>query len=143
MFFFHWFFVKCYWKDPRQLSTSKKYFKTFLKKLKKSTFPYEFFLHRKILNDFWFSQFSFINLSFNLLLYNILLMQKRFNIHIFYLNFPSYKKKCVPDRFSRFDVYWKQTNKQTYKHTDRQAKFIYRYTIIIMLVFCTRHFYQF
>ena len=39
-------------------------------------------------------------------------------------------KKFGPDRFSRFDVYWiqtnKQTNKQTDKQTDRQAKFIYR-----------------
>jgi len=32
-------------------------------------------------------------------------------------------KQFGPDRFSRFDVYWIQTNKQT----DRQAKFIYRY----------------
>ena len=32
-------------------------------------------------------------------------------------------KKFGPDRFSRFDVYWFQTNKQT----DRQAKFIYRF----------------
>ena len=32
-------------------------------------------------------------------------------------------KKFGPDRFSRFDVYWIQTNRQT----DRQAKFIYRY----------------
>ena len=31
-------------------------------------------------------------------------------------------KKFGPDRFSRFDVYWIQTNRQT----DRQAKFIYR-----------------
>ena len=31
-------------------------------------------------------------------------------------------KKFGPDRFSRFDVYWIQTNKQT----NRQAKFIYR-----------------
>ena len=31
-------------------------------------------------------------------------------------------KKFEPDRFSRFDVYWIQTNGQT----DRQAKFIYR-----------------
>ena len=31
-------------------------------------------------------------------------------------------KKFGPDRFSRFDVYWIQTN----KHPDRQAKFIYR-----------------
>ena len=30
--------------------------------------------------------------------------------------------KFRPDRFSRFDVYWIQTDKQT----DRQAKFIYR-----------------
>ena len=30
--------------------------------------------------------------------------------------------KIWPDRFSRFDVYWIQTNIQT----DRQAKFIYR-----------------
>ena len=39
-------------------------------------------------------------------------------------------KKFGPDRFSRFDVYWiqtnKQTNKQTDKQTDRQDKFIYR-----------------
>ena len=35
-------------------------------------------------------------------------------------------KKFGPDRFSRFDVYWIQTNKQTDKQTDRQAKFIYR-----------------
>ena len=31
-------------------------------------------------------------------------------------------KKIGPDRFSRFDVYWIQTDKQT----NRQAKFIYR-----------------
>ena len=31
-------------------------------------------------------------------------------------------KKFGPDRFSRFDVYWIQTDRQT----DRQAKFIYR-----------------
>ena len=30
--------------------------------------------------------------------------------------------KFAPDRFSRFDVYWIQTNKQA----DRQAKFLYR-----------------
>jgi len=43
-------------------------------------------------------------------------------------------KKFGPDRFSRFDVYWiqtdrqtnKQTDRQTNKQTDRQAKFIYR-----------------
>ena len=35
-------------------------------------------------------------------------------------------KKFGPDRFSRFDVYWIQTNKQTDRHPDRQAKFIYR-----------------
>ena len=35
-------------------------------------------------------------------------------------------KKFGPDRFSRFDVYWIQTDKQT----NRQAKFIYRYTYI-------------
>jgi len=35
-------------------------------------------------------------------------------------------KKCGPDRFSRFDVYWIQTNKQTDKQTDRQTKFTYR-----------------
>ena len=36
-------------------------------------------------------------------------------------------KKFGPDRFSRFDVYWIQTDKQTDRQTDRQAKFIYRY----------------
>ena len=35
-------------------------------------------------------------------------------------------KKFGADRFSRFDVYWIQTNKQTNRHPDRQAKFIYR-----------------
>ena len=35
-------------------------------------------------------------------------------------------KNFGPDRFSRFDVYWIQTNRQTDKQTDRQAKFIYR-----------------
>ena len=34
-------------------------------------------------------------------------------------------KKFGPDRFSRFDVYWMQTNKQTDRQTNRQAKFIY------------------
>ena len=33
----------------------------------------------------------------------------------------------MPDRFSRFDVYWIQTDKQT----DRQAKFIYRYAFAL------------
>ena len=40
-------------------------------------------------------------------------------------------KKFGPDRFSRFDVYWIQTNKQTNKQTDRQAKFIYRYELFL------------
>jgi len=31
-------------------------------------------------------------------------------------------KKIGPDQFSRFDVYWIQTNKQTNTKTDRQAK---------------------
>ena len=39
-------------------------------------------------------------------------------------------KKFGPDRFSRFDVYWIQINKQTPKHPDRQAKFIYRYEYV-------------
>ena len=38
-------------------------------------------------------------------------------------------KKFGPDRFSRFDVYWIQTDKQTNKQTDRQAKFIHRFDI--------------
>ena len=42
-------------------------------------------------------------------------------------------KKFGPDRFSRFDVYWIQTNKQTPKQTDRQAKFIYRRKITVGL----------
>ena len=36
-------------------------------------------------------------------------------------------KKFGPDRFSRFDVYWIQTNRHPNKQTDRQAKFIYRF----------------
>ena len=38
-------------------------------------------------------------------------------------------KKFGPDRFSRFDVYWIQTDRQTNKQTDRQAKFIYRFVL--------------
>ena len=37
-------------------------------------------------------------------------------------------KKFGPDRFSRFDVYWIQTDRQADRQTDRQAKFIYRYS---------------
>ena len=40
-------------------------------------------------------------------------------------------KKFRPDRFSRFDVYWIQTNRQTNKQTDRQAKFICRWILQI------------
>ena len=39
--------------------------------------------------------------------------------------------KFGPDRFSRFDVSWIQTDKQT---TDRQAKFIYR--LYRFAIFC-------
>ena len=35
--------------------------------------------------------------------------------------------KFGPDRFSRFDVYWIQIDRQTNKQTDKQAKFIYGY----------------
>jgi len=41
-------------------------------------------------------------------------------------------KKFGPDRFSRFDVYWIQTNRQT----DKQAKFIYRYIHVIHFKNC-------
>jgi len=34
-------------------------------------------------------------------------------------------KKFGPDRFSRFDVYWIQTNKQTPKQSNTQASQIY------------------
>ena len=37
-----------------------------------------------------------------------------------------YHKKFGPDRFSRFDVYWIHTDRQTNRQTPRQAKFIYR-----------------
>ena len=33
-------------------------------------------------------------------------------------------KKVGPDRFSRFDVYWIQTNKQTPKQTDKPNLYI-------------------
>ena len=33
-------------------------------------------------------------------------------------------KKFGPDRFSRFDVYWIQTNRQTDKQTDKQNLYI-------------------
>jgi len=44
-------------------------------------------------------------------------------------------KKFGPDRFSRFDVYWIQTNKQTDKQTNRQAKFIYRILKVFFVKF--------
>ena len=39
-------------------------------------------------------------------------------------------KKFGPDRFSRFDVYWIQTDRQT----NRQAKFIYRLLLLLLLL---------
>ena len=33
-------------------------------------------------------------------------------------------KKFGPDRFSRFDVYWIQTDRQTNKQTDKQNLYI-------------------
>ena len=33
-------------------------------------------------------------------------------------------KKFGPDRFSRFDVYWIQTNKQTDRHPDKPNLYI-------------------
>ena len=44
-------------------------------------------------------------------------------------------KKFGPDRFSRFDVYWIQTDRQTNKQTRRQAKFIYRCNVSNKCVF--------
>ena len=37
-----------------------------------------------------------------------------------------FHKKIGPDRFSRFDVYWIQTDTNHEKQTDRQAKYKYR-----------------
>ena len=45
-------------------------------------------------------------------------------------------KKFGPDRFSRFDVYWKQTNRQTDKHHDKPNLYIDRYTLF--LIKCSR-----
>ena len=36
-------------------------------------------------------------------------------------------KKFGPDRFSRFDVYWIQTNRQTDRRTDKPNLYIYIY----------------
>ena len=43
-------------------------------------------------------------------------------------------QKIGPDRFSRFDVYWIQTNKQTPKHQNIQAKFIYWWRNFVLIV---------
>ena len=40
-----------------------------------------------------------------------------------------YHKKFGPDRFSRFDVYWIQTDRQT----DRQAKSVYKFSLSVFL----------
>ena len=42
-------------------------------------------------------------------------------------------KKFGPDRFSRFDVYWIQTDRHPDRQSDRQAKFIYRFKKVIFL----------
>ena len=39
-----------------------------------------------------------------------------------------------PDRVIRFDVYWTHTNRQTPKQTNRQAKFIYRYIYLHLVL---------
>ena len=45
-------------------------------------------------------------------------------------------KKFGPDRFSRFDVYWIQTNKQTNRHPDKPNLYIdlhaYRASTVIL-----------
>ena len=46
------------------------------------------------------------------------------------LTFPNFG----PDRFIRFDVYWTHTNRQTPKQTNRQAKFIYRYIYLHLVL---------
>ena len=43
-------------------------------------------------------------------------------------------KKIGPDRISRSDVHWTQTNKQTGGHPDRQTKFIYRFFLVNCLI---------
>ena len=45
-------------------------------------------------------------------------------------------KKFGPDRFSRFDVYWIQTNKQTNKQTDKPNLYIDCYHCYCHLIFC-------
>ena len=47
-------------------------------------------------------------------------------------------KKFGPDRFSRIGVYWIQTDRQTNKHPDTQAKFIYRLRFLRKQNFATR-----
>ena len=45
------------------------------------------------------------------------------SINLLWDNMMSHKK-FGPDRFSRFDVYWIQTNKQTNKHPDKPNLYI-------------------
>ena len=49
-------------------------------------------------------------------------------------------KKCGPDRFSRFDVYWIQTNKQTPKQTPKPTLYIDRDLGIPIEKLSRRHF---
>ena len=46
-------------------------------------------------------------------------------------------KKCGPDRFSRFDVYWIQTDRQTDKQTDNPNLYIDISFFIFLLSFPT------
>ena len=59
------------------------------------------------------------NFSFSLLLFHRTQHQTNKNCGFFCLNWCiCCNKKCVPDRFSRFDVYWRPSNRQTDKQTD-------------------------
>ena len=82
---------------------------------------------------------------------NFLTKLKTFKTHFLkflsFINLPCghvmFHKKFGPDRFSRFDVYWIQTNKQTPKHPNRQtSQIIYRYFMISLFIIYAEIFFS-
>jgi len=44
-------------------------------------------------------------------------------------------QKFEPDRFSRFNIYWIHTNKQTYRQTDKQSIYVDTYIYIYIFIY--------
>ena len=97
------------------LKQSRKKFRGFLKKIREFSRFYNF-LQKKNFKHNFFKFLSFVNLPCGHVMSH---------------------KKFGPDRFSRFDVYWIQTNKQTPKQTDKPNLYIDSSKLFLV----NKHFY--